>query len=144
MEYTKDKQNFALKITDKNGVYELLAGNLDNDNHWIQLNNNEFVSNILPEIKLKIKQTKDEGIVHIYSIHSDSELYFEIIKIDTGEIISDTVKLNRLFNEISKCDDSKIISNNKLALNILGNKLIIKNIELISLLNKKSILQFEI
>lgn len=143
MEYTKDKQNFALKITDKNGVYELLAGNLDNDNHWIQTNNNEFISSILPEIRLKIKQTEDKTI-HIYSIHSDCELYFEIVKIDTGEIISDTVKLNELFNKVSKCTDSKSISNNKIELDILGNILVIKNIKLINPLTQKSILEFEI
>lgn len=136
-------RKLGIAIADNSGTLAVLACELDNEHMWEELNNYEFQNTIISDLSVEISEDK-----YIYTIKSNELLKICFIDLESGEHLCDYITLcdvvNSLKNNASVQNDFKITASedNGITLNHLGNTVTVKEIKLIAINGKKSLVQF--
>lgn len=122
----------------------VLAGELDNEDTWEEVSSEEFRSNILKDLTVEIvDKTYDKGgLAYVYTVRNNDSLQACFLDLNTGNHLCDYIPLQKLLS-IDSNDNIKVMQkeNDSVELYVLDEKIMIKEIKLISFINKKSIVQ---
>lgn len=123
----------------------ILAGELDNDDNWDEIDDTEFRSNLVRELTVEIsnKACDDGNFSYVYTLRNPRNIQVCLIDLENGAHLCDYVSLQKLFN-IKDIKGIQIVQReyNSITLYVLNETIMIKEIKLISFKNKESIIQF--
>lgn len=132
---------FGIEIATKSKTLCILACELDNEDLWDEINETEFTSRLLDGLSVEIDKNR-----YIYTLRNTNDLEIRFMDLESykplceyipTEYIIDRITSNEVITKIhTENDNAEFI--------ILGNRLTIKEIKLISFKKRRSVLQFVI
>ena len=137
-------RNVGVELAVNEQTLCVLAGELDNENSWDEINSSEFKSNVLKDLTVEIGNTSYDRreLTYVYTVRNNDNLQVCFLDLETGNHLCDYIPLQKLLS-IDNTDNIQVMQKetDNIVLSILNELVMIKETKLISFKNKKSIIQ---
>jgi len=100
MESLNTKQEFKIKLIDKQNNKMDLSGNFDDPDLWHEMNEH-YISMFTSDVKLEYT----DDYKHIYSIYNIDNYEMMFMSLDGKDKLSEKISLSNLLNTITDCEE---------------------------------------